>query len=86
MMRRFVITLIALVAVLAVVLFLKMNGNILIKFSNPTPEKTSADSSSSFATIDSLEDSNEDVEKLILKGKENIRKENNVYYESATTT
>lgn len=85
-MKKFVIALIALIAILAFILFLKINGNILTNSSILISRTPTSDSTNSFASLDSLDYSSEDIKKLILKGKESIRKEDNVYYESSTPT
>lgn len=66
-MKKFAIALFALISILAVVLFLKMNGYI------PSNEKIISKSSSSY--------SNEEIKALILKGKDNLHNMENVYYE-----
>lgn len=83
-MKKFVIALLALIAILAVILYVKMNGNNPAESSISTPEIPI----SSFSNVSNSSDfsgssdySSEDIEKLILKGKEIIRKADNVYYE-----
>lgn len=83
-MKKFVIALLALIAILAVILYVKMNGNNPAESSISTPEIPI----SSFSNVSNSSDfsgssdySSEDIEKLILKGKETIRKADNVYYE-----
>lgn len=86
-MKKFVIALLALIAILAVTLYVKMNGNNPAESSISTPEIpissfSNVSNSSDFSNPSSSSGySSEDIEKLILKGKENIQKEDNVYYE-----
>ncbi len=83
-MKKFVLALLALIAVLAIILYFKMNGNISANSPTPTPETpisgfNNVSNSANFSSYSSY--SSEDIEKLIIKGKENIRKVDNVYYE-----
>ena len=86
-MKKFVLALLALIAVLAIILYFKMNGNISANSPTPTPEApisslSNVSNSSDFSTPSSSSGySSEDIEKLILKGKETIREKDNVYYE-----
>ncbi len=86
-MKKFVLVLLALIAVLAIILYFKMNGNISANSPTPTPEApisslSNVSNSSDFSTPSSSSGySSEDIEKLILKGKETIREKDNVYYE-----
>lgn len=72
-MKKFAIILLAFIAVLAVILFLKMNGTI--------PNKADTSNHSDIAFQNSSTYSNEEIKELILKGKDNLNNMQNIYYE-----
>ncbi len=86
-MKKFVLVLLALIAVLAIILYFKMNGNISANSSIPTSETpissfSNTSSSSDFSSPSSSSGySSEDIERLILQGQETLNSADSVYYE-----